>query len=292
MKPHPKANRFLPVESLEAIALPHNANYIGAKLIMSQNSTKFERQLNNFGVSLHRAIINRLIGEIDAAIKDGRIRSQDERLSVYDFIGVMLAKKNARDAWKRLTDNVPGIVGFCDFISFRQKLTGRTGRKTPVTDMAGLIWIAYVADSEFSYNLRTSSSQLVLAERQSSSQSTTPIEQLEQSLEATRDALQNYPYTLDKLWQTSGIVNKSQVKGAILRDFVEGRDYTWADDLLCVNESTFMILVMSFRSLKGTDTSQLPEIIRVKTREYFQYHHRKKMNTRTGQADENQLSLF
>jgi hypothetical protein len=47
---------------------------------MSQNSTKFEAQLNGFGISLHRAIINQLIGEIETAIKDGRIRSQNDHL--------------------------------------------------------------------------------------------------------------------------------------------------------------------------------------------------------------------
>jgi tRNA A22 N-methylase len=76
---------------------------------------------------------------------------------------------------------------------------------------------------------------------------------------------------LDKLHQVSGIVNKSQVKGAILRDFIEGRDYIWADEILCVNESTYSILMVSFRSVKGADISELPEIIRLNTREYFQH---------------------
>jgi len=118
------------------------------------------------------------------------------------------------------------------------------------------------------------------------------VESLERSLEATREALQHYPYTLEKLWKNSGIVNKSQVKGAIIRDFLEGRDYIWADDILCLNESTFMILIVSFKSLKGADISQLPEIIRLNTKEYFQHQLQKKMNRRVGQVDENQLSLF
>jgi hypothetical protein len=118
------------------------------------------------------------------------------------------------------------------------------------------------------------------------------VETLERSLASTRDALENYSYTLDKLWRDSGIVNKSQVKDAILRDFILERDYTWADDLLCVNESTYYILMMSFRSMKGADINQLPEIIRVKTKEYFQYHRRKRMNNRTAQADDRQLNLF
>lgn len=118
------------------------------------------------------------------------------------------------------------------------------------------------------------------------------VEQLERSLEVTRTALQSYPFTLDKLHQVSGIVNKSQVKNAIIRDFIEGRDYIWADEILCVNESTYTILVVSFRSVKGADVSELPEIIRLNTREYFQHQLQKKMNRRVAQVDENQLSLF
>ena len=258
---------------------------------MTQNTVSIEAQLANLGVSLHRAIADQLIGEVEQAINDGRIRSQGGMHSVYDFTREFLDKKNARDGWKRLTASVPDIVGFCDFISFSQN-SGRAGRKTPVTDMAGLVWIALTANCEFSFKLRTASTQLILAERQSSPKPlANPTEKLERSLEATRDALQNFPYTLERIWAISGIVNKSQVKGAIIRDFIEGRDYTWADDLLCVNESTAHILFMCFRSMKGTDVSQLPELIQVNTREYFKHHHKKK-NIRTAQIDENQLSLF
>lgn len=252
-----------------------------------KDSIKFEQQLNGFGISLHRAIINQLIGEIEAAISEGRIRSKDERYSVYDFIREILRKKSERETWKRFTEEFPAVVTFCDIWQF----PGERQRKTPVTDFAGCLYIGYFANCEFSHNLRASSASHFAGERQSSPQPN-QVEQLERSLEATKTALQGYPYTLEKLWRDSGIVNKSQVKGAILRDFVEGRDYIWADDILCMDESTYSILILSFRSLKGADISQLPEIIKLETRKYFHYQLQKRMNRRVAQVDENQLSLF
>lgn len=262
---------------------------------MTQNSAAFETQLNAFGISLHRAIINQLIGQIEQAVKDGKIRSQNGIYSVLDFIREILDKKNARDGWKRLTNNVPSTVGFCDSVKFPRKDGKQANAFSPGTDMAGLIWIAYVSESEFSFNLRTSSSQLILADRQNSPQSVNPVEELERSLEAAHTALDCFPFTVEKLWRDSGIVNKSQVKGAILRDFLEGRDYIWVDKRLCMNESTYNILIISFRSVKGADISQLPSIIKLETEKYFQYQWQKKMNKRVAQSDrssENQMSLF
>lgn len=101
-----------------------------------------------------------------------------------------------------------------------------------------------------------------------------------------KTALTTFPNTLDKLWKTSGIVSKYQVKNAILRDFVEERDYIWADGILCLNDSTYHILGISFRSLKGADVDQLPKIIQLKTRDYFRYQADKKMNRRIAQNSE------
>lgn len=108
-----------------------------------------------------------------------------------------------------------------------------------------------------------------------------------------KSALNNFPNTLEKVWGTSGIVSKYQVKSAILRDFKEGKDYIFADGILCVNDSTFHILSISFRSLKGTDIDQLPEIINLKTREYFRYQANKKANRLIPQNSEwEQLTLW
>jgi hypothetical protein len=260
---------------------------------MTQNSAIFEQQLNSFGISLHQAIINQLIGEIESAINDGVIRSTGDKYSIYDFIREILGKTGERKAWKRFTDEFPEVtVAFCHSVKLARTDGKKANLSTPATDMLGLLYIAYTINSEFSHNLRVSSARLILADRQSSPQSINTVEHLERSLEATREALQNYPYTLEKLWKDSGIVNKSQVKSAIIRDFVEIRDYIWADDILCINQDTYYILMMSFRSLQGADISQLPEHIKVATKKYFQYHWDKKFNRRTAQSDENQLSLF
>lgn len=254
------------------------------------NNTSFEQQLSGFGISLHRAIIDQLIGEIELAVAEGRIRSQEEQCSVYDFIREILGKKTEWEVWKRFCIEFPEVaLTFCDANNF---LTGKRRRQTPTTDILGLLYIAYTMNSEFSHNLRVSSARLILSERQSAPVNSNPVESLERSLKAAHTALNSYPFTLDKLWRDSGIVNKSQVKGAILRDFVEGRDYIWVDDLLCMDESTYSILIVSFRSLKGTDVSQLPEIIKLETKKYFQYQLDKRMNRRVAQVDENQLSLF
>jgi hypothetical protein len=53
-----------------------------------------------------------------------------------------------------------------------------------------------------------------------------------------------------------------------------------------MNDSTFDILIVSFRSLAGADISQLPEIIQLKTREYFQYQATKKKNKLIAQSNE------
>lgn len=53
--------------------------------------------------------------------------------------------------------------------------------------------------------------------------------------------------------------------------------------ILCLNDSTYHILAISFRSLKGADIDQLPEIIQLKTRDYFRYQADKKMNRRIAQ---------
>lgn len=255
------------------------------------NNIVYQSQLDNFGVSLHRAIVNQLIGEIESAIADGRIRSADGKHSVFDFIQRILEKKNPRDAWSRLAEVVPAIVGICDNSNFLRS-DGQKGKPTLSTDLAGLLCIAYLADCRYSQNLRTSSAAYFAADCQNA-----PNNSVTQSREDTvtqlSNALNNFPNTLNKVWKTSGIVNKSQVKKAILRDFVEKRDYIWADGILCVNDSTFHILIVSFRSLAGADIESLPEIIHIKTREYFQYQAAKRMNRRIAQNSEwEQLSLF
>jgi hypothetical protein len=249
------------------------------------NNIVYQSQLDNFGVSLHRAIVNQLIGEIESAIADGRIRSADGKHSVYDFIREILEKKTERQVWKRFVTDFPACVTFCDANTFPEKDKAKASKKTPTTDTGGLIYIAYFANCNFSHNLRASSAAYFAADRQNAPDSLV-AQTRENAITQLSNALNNFPNTLNKVWKTSGIVNKSQVKKAILRDFVEERDYVWADGILCVNDSTFHILIVSFRSLAGADIESLPEIIHIKTREYFQYQAAKKMNKRIAQNSE------
>lgn len=123
------------------------------------------------------------------------------------------------------------------------------------------------------------------------------LEQLLEELKLEKEtAIANhlvFNFPLDRLHQVSGIVNKSQVKNAVERDFVEGRDYVLVENQIFLNESTFNILVLSFRSIRGTDISQLPETIKITTRVYFQYQEMKRKNRRTAQQeDPRQMTLF
>ncbi|MFS8120393.1 MAG: hypothetical protein ACMG55_18180 [Microcoleus sp.] len=257
---------------------------------MADNILDQSAHLEIFGVSLHRAIVNNLIGEIKTAIADGRIRSADGRHSVYDFIREILGKKTERQVWKRFVVDFPAIVTFCDDSNF-PRLDGRMGKgkKTPTSDLNGLVYIGYFANCDFSHQLRASSAAYFAADRQQQP----PARITENTIAQLEKALDSFPNTLDKVWKTSGIVNKSQVKKAIVRDFVEERDYVWASDKLCVNDSTFAILIVSFRSWAGTNVEDLPEIIHIKTREYFQHQANKKMNRRIAQDSEwEQLNLF
>jgi hypothetical protein len=74
---------------------------------MSENI--LDQKLQSFGVSLHSAILGQLIGEIDGAIEDGRIRIQDGRLSILDFLGSVMQVKATSKTWKRFTDRKIGI---------------------------------------------------------------------------------------------------------------------------------------------------------------------------------------
>ena len=138
-------------------------------------------QLENFGVSLHRAIINNLIIEVENAIADGRIRSANGRHSVYDFIREVLQKKTEREVWKRFTADFPVVVTFCDEYIFLQKDKAKGFKLTPITDLNGLIYIAYFANCDFSHSLRASSAAYFAADRQNT-QPTATVAQLENAL--------------------------------------------------------------------------------------------------------------
>jgi hypothetical protein len=68
----------------------------------------------------------------------GEIRVTDDgRSSVYDIIQVIGGKKNPRETWKRLCDDYPEVVTFCDNFQF----PGVGQRPTPVADIEGMFYI-------------------------------------------------------------------------------------------------------------------------------------------------------
>jgi hypothetical protein len=115
---------------------------------------------------------------------------------------------------------------------------------------------------------------------------------LQQKLHQSQLDHQSFCFTARFLHQVSGIVNFSQVKSAIKRDFVEGRDWILVENEIYLNESTFNILTVSFRSLRGTNISCLPEIIKLETQLYFQYQEQRRKNRRINQCDcDGQIAL-
>ncbi len=112
------------------------------------------------------------------------------------------------------------------------------------------------------------------------------ILRLEALLEKEQVNRTDFGYSARFVHKVSRIVNYSQVKKAIKRDFVEGRDWMEVEGEIFTNESTFFILVLSFRSLEGTDISFLPEIIKVETKLYFQYQVQRRINSRVGRANQ------
>jgi hypothetical protein len=74
-------------------------------------------------------------------------------------------------------------------------------------------------------------------------------------------AIAQFPKTLTELHKISGIVKRSQVEGALIRDYKPGIDYIVLNGQFLLSDDTFNWLVVSFRSQRGTDISKLPEII-------------------------------
>lgn len=101
-------------------------------------SLAYQSELGNFGISLHGRIIDALISEIENAIADGRIRSQDGKHSVFDFIREILKRKNERSTWAGLLKKDPIIASKCSIFQFE----GAGQRETTVADINVLIEIA------------------------------------------------------------------------------------------------------------------------------------------------------
>lgn len=147
------------------------------------NILRQRQELNNFGVSLHSRIVGLLINQIETAITDGRIRSVDQLYSIFDFIREILGLKSEREVWRRYITSDSNVVTICDNVQFLRS-DGELNRESPATDMTGLLYIAYMANCEFSIALRSASASHFIADRKTSIVTPTvaaPIEEFDPS---------------------------------------------------------------------------------------------------------------
>lgn len=118
------------------------------------------------------------------------------------------------------------------------------------------------------------------------------VESLRMQLAAV-ETREKFCKSLKELHEISGIVNKSQVKGAVMLSFTEGEDYIVDGKDLRMTSDTFAILILSFRSRRGADITKLPQTIAVQSQRYFAYHHQKRSNTRRAHREcPGQMSLL
>lgn len=128
---------------------------------------KHSNEIGKHGITLHTRVLGILLDEIETAIAENRIRSESTYtwFSAFDFVREVLMLKTEREVWKRLTESDPTIVTFCDYWFFEDKL-GRKLKSTPAVTFTGLIYIAYLANCEYSRKLRTASAAHIAADRE------------------------------------------------------------------------------------------------------------------------------
>lgn len=260
---------------------------------------RHSEQLGNFGISLHSRIVESLVTQIEDAIEMGLIRCSDpaddrpQLFSVFDFINVILGKKNPRDTWQTLTQSDPHTVAFSDSVKFDRADGKKANVTSPASDLVGLLYIAYMANSEFSVKLRASSAAYFAADRRSvvvpviaEQPVAEPVTYLNGGLIPKPPDLSPYPRTLTELQQVTGIKTRNYIAQAIKRDFVAGVDYFCYYPEYYLTDDAFYWLVVSFRSSRGTDVKTLPETIPL-NRGGFKVRNKRK-NARLGCAMDSQ----
>jgi DNA repair exonuclease SbcCD ATPase subunit len=110
------------------------------------------------------------------------------------------------------------------------------------------------------------------------------IAELEAQLGST-ESKAAFPKSLEELHEVSGIVNKSQVKKAVIDSFERGIEYEIIDGKVVLTDETFAILVLSLRSHRGTDIGRLPRSLTVALLRFFRYLEEKRKNNRAGTRD-------
>jgi hypothetical protein len=237
-------------------------------------TTTIFSQVSEVGVSLHKAVLESLVGRIEKAIEDGDIRSEGGMHSVLDFIKVVLNIPNASRTWSGFQDADPALVVHFGITKF----TDRSNKETPVSDVAGLIYLAYMANCEYSKTLRRSSAALLAADYKAKFGGAPEVKEGDRPVS-------HFPIPLSYLHEASGIVKKSQVKDALFRNFNAFEHWVVGDDEQpWMTLATFSILILSFRSANGAKVELCPEIIKVESAEYFRYQ-RMRQNCRVGKRD-------
>lgn len=126
---------------------------------------RIQSELSNFGISLHQRTVEVLIGEIEQAIADGRIRSKNGKHSIFNFIRVILNQKSEYESWKRFVSQDPDTLTFCEGVKFDRKDGKLANTESPATDLFGLVYIAYMSSGEYSQQLRRSSASYFVKSR-------------------------------------------------------------------------------------------------------------------------------
>ena len=256
------------------------------------------QELNTFGISLHKRTIEVLIREIEDAITKGSIRSKDDQYSIFDFIREVLKIKSEREAWKRFIENDPNVVAFCDSIPFVQK-SGRKGRATPITGLAELVYISYMASCEYSQQLRRSSALYFVESRKSQKVVTVAVETESKKLAELTALLKEWEAKYKQVYAkmqyfqartigddmlirlknqpdaftedsdfvhlVSGIVSKSYFVSRCREDLQYGVDYLNGSrkGSLKLTPYAALQMLLNFRSRKGVHARYLPETIEV-----------------------------
>ncbi len=265
----------------------------------SLTAVEYQTALRRVNISLPLPLVQELLDILDQLKDAGKARrTEDGRYSVHDFIENVAKKGSPREVWKRFQEEHHSFcVTFCD----SEKLPGKGGyQKTPVTSEINLLVIAYSLPGKLGDRLRKASADLVIETitaykaslndlferseeeelsvlRQQVAHLTSKVVELEQQLQTAI-----YPHSWSELHYRSNIVSKYQVRDAIKDYFEESVDYIQDGKELLLSPSCFYILLISFRSFKGTDITGLPKIIAIETIRYFQYLEVKRKNTRCG----------
>lgn len=252
-----------------------------------------ESELSNFGVSLHKRIVEVLIGEIEAAIADGRIRSQNGEGSVFDFIREILKQKSERKVFERFAKNAPEVVTFCHNLKFE----GSGQRETPVTDLRGFIHMAYLANCDYSQKLRSASASYFAADRKiepvapAPTPTPAPDRKVAELEELLADWQVKYRHIYDRmqyfqarsiggdmlkrlqekpeefsedsewLWQIAGVHCKYYFVGRCKEDLIYGVDYVLGNrkGQIKLTPHAALQMMLNLRSRKGVQVRYLPE---------------------------------